>query len=216
MLKCSVKEALDFLANDSPVFSFQQQTLFLDLPNTNQQAENKINIIRTRSIEHPALIQYLKSRQIPLEIAKHYCSEVWYQLDKKTFFAIGLKNNLGGWELRNKFFKNCSSPKSFTYLTKGKNQLIIVEGMFDLLSLAVFDKELINVSNIVVLNSIAFINEVILLLTDYQKVVLFLDNDTNGNKITTYLLEQYKNVIDQSSVFINYKDLNEKLIKESI
>ena len=97
MLKCSVKEALDFLANDSPVFSFQQQTLFLDLPNTNQQAENKINIIRTRSIEHPALIQYLKSRQIPLEIAKHYCAEVWYQNHGKTFFAVGLKNHLGGW-----------------------------------------------------------------------------------------------------------------------
>jgi len=216
MLKCSVKEALEFLGNDSPIFSFQQQTLFSNLPKLNQQTENKITIVRTKTIVHPALIQYLNSRKIPLEIAKHYCAEVWYQLDRKTFFAIGLKNNLGGWELRNKLFKNSSSPKSFTYLTKGKKQLIIVEGMFDLLSLAVFDKTLIHESDILVLNSIAFINEVVQLLKDYQKVVLFLDNDSNGNKITTYLLDQYKNVIDQSSIYINFKDLNEKLIKESI
>ncbi|WP_117884855.1 toprim domain-containing protein [Aureibaculum luteum] len=216
MLKCSVKEALEFLSNNSPVFSFHQQTLFSNLPNINQQMENQITILRTKTIEHPALIQYLKSRQVPLKIAKRYCSEVWYRNHGKTFFAIGLENHLGGWELRNKFFKNCSSPKSYTYLTKGKKQLIIIEGMFDLLSLAVFDKKLIHESDIIVLNSIAFINEVILLLTDFQKVVLFLDNDSNGNKITTYLLNQYKNVIDQSSIYINFKDLNEKLIKESI
>lgn len=212
MQKCSVKEALEFLSNDSPVFSFQQQTLFLDLPNTNQQAENKINILRTKSIVHPALIQYLKSRRIPLEIAKLYCSEVWYQLDKKTFFAIGLENHSGGWELRNKSYKNGSSPKSYTYLNKGKEQLIIVEGMFDLMSLAVFDKTLIHESDSIVLNSIAFINEVVQLLKKYQKVLLLLDNDSNGNKITTYLLDQYKNVIDQSCVYLNYKDLNERLI----
>ncbi|HAT66032.1 MAG TPA: DNA primase [Flavobacteriaceae bacterium] len=212
VLKCSVKEALEFLGNDNPLFSFQQQTLFSDLPKAIQQKENKITIVRTKTIEHPALIQYLRSRQIPLEIAKRCCSEVWYRNHGKTFFAIGLENHLGGWELRNKFFKSCNSPKSYTYLTKGKKQLIIVEGMFDLLSLAVCDKMLIYESDIIVLNSIAFINEVVQLLKKYQKILLLLDNDSNGNKITTYLLDQYKNVIDQSCVYLNYKDLNEKLI----
>jgi len=84
--------------------------------------------------------------------------------------------------------------------------------MFDLLSLAVCDKMLIYESDIIVLNSIAFINEVVQLLKKYQKILLLLDNDSNGNKITTYLLDQYKNVIDQSCVYLNYKDLNEKLI----
>lgn len=214
ILKCSVKEALEFLDNDIPVFSFQQQLLFSNLANVNQEIENKITIDKTIKIGHPALIQYLNSRQIPLETARYYCSEVWYQYNKKTFFAIGLRNNLGGWELRNKFYKNCCAPKSYTYLKKGKDQLIIVEGMFDLMSLAVFDKVLIDYSDVIILNSIAFINDVAQLLQDYQKVMLFLDNDENGNKTTTHLLKHHNNTFDKSSVYKNFKDLNEKLIAE--
>ena len=216
MHKCSVKEALEFLGNEIPVFSFQQQQLFSRQFQLIKNTKNKITIVKTMKIEHPALIQYLKSRQISLEIARHYCSEVWYQYKEKTFFAIGLKNHLGGWELRNKFYKNCSARKWYSFLKKGKNQLIIVEGMFDILSLAVFDKVLIDCSDVIVLNSIAFINDVAQLLQDYQKVVLFLDNDENGNKTTTHLLIQHNNVIDKSCVYKNFKDLNEKLIKENI
>lgn len=216
IVKCNVQEALEFLANENPIFSFQQQTLFSNLPKEGQEAENKITILKTKKIEHPALIQYLHCRKISLEIAWHYCSEVWYQYKEKTFFAIGLKNSLGGWELRNKFYKNCSSPKSYTYLEKGKNQLLIMEGMFDLLSLEVFDKELTHSSDILVLNSVAFLNDITQLLPNYSKVSLFLDNDAMGNKTTAYLVKHHNNVVDQSNVYINFKDLNEKLIGRRI
>ena len=214
MMKCSVKEALAFLDKDIAVFSFQQQPRFTCQFQVSKKIENKITVIKTNKIEHPALIQYLNSRKIPLKIAKKYCIEVWYQYNEKTFFAIGLKNHLGGWELRNKFFKNCCSPKWYTYLKKGKDQLIIVEGMFDLMSLAVSDKEIIDCSDIIVLNSIAFIKKITPFLNDYQKVVLFLDNDESGNKKTTYLLKNYTNAIDHSSSYKNFKDLNEKLMGE--
>ena len=175
MLKCSVKEALEFLDNELPVFSFQQQPHFLSPFQVTKNTKNNITVIKTMKIKHPALIQYLNSRKIPLKIARQYCYEVSYKFNENIFFAIGLKNHLGGWELRNKFFKNCCAPKWYTYLKKGKDQLIIVEGMFDLMSLAVFDKVLIDCSDVIVLNSIAFINEITQLLQDYQKVVLFLD-----------------------------------------
>jgi DNA primase len=72
MNHCSVKEALEFLSNDISYFSFQQQALLSNLPKVRQQIENKITIVKTKGIEHPALIQYLNSRQIPLEIARQY------------------------------------------------------------------------------------------------------------------------------------------------
>lgn len=212
MLKCSVKEALEFLDNEINVFSFQQQSYSSSQFQVITNTENNITIVKTKNIQHPALMQYLNSRKIPIKIARQYCLEVWYQYNEKIFFAIGLRNNLGGWELRNKFYKNCCSPKSYTYLKKEKNQLIIVEGMFDLMSLAVFDKMLIDCSDVIILNSIAFINNITPFLNDYQKVVLFLDNDESGNKKTIYLLKNFKNTIDLSNNYKNFKDFNEKLI----
>jgi 5S rRNA maturation endonuclease (ribonuclease M5) len=214
--KCSVKEALKFLNNELSVFSFQQQSRFSNQFQVTRNKENKISVVKTKNIQHIALIQYLNSRRISVKIARQYCLEVWYQYNEKIFFAIGLKNRLGGWELRNKFFKNSGSPKSYTYLKKGKNQLIIVEGMFDLLSVSVFNNRLIDCSDIIVLNSIIFINEISSFLKEYQKVLLFLDNDENGNKTTINLLKHHKNTIDQSYMYVHFKDLNEKLIEEHL
>ena len=147
----------------------------------------RIEIIKVQDIRHPALTQ---------------------------FFAIGLKNNKGGWELRNKIFKNSSSPKSYTYIQNNNKQLIILEGMFDLLSLATLDDNLLKPSDILVLNSISFINVIEKYISKYVLVHLYLDNDTAGKKVTQNLINKYKHVIDKSSSYKNYKDLNDLLSHE--
>ncbi len=115
ILKCSIKEALSFLNTNALFFSFQQQQHF-------SKKETGIHIIKVQEIAHLALIQYLSSRGISLIIAKMYCKEVWYTYKGAQFFSIGLKNNENGWELRNKIFKNSSSPKSYTYIKKIKTK----------------------------------------------------------------------------------------------
>ena len=207
ILNCSIQEGLTFLNSDSSFFSFQQQQLF-------SKTKTGIYIIKIQDITHPALIQYLCSRGISLRIAKGYCKEVWYNFKGAQFFSIGLKNNKGGWELRNKIFKNCSSPKSYTYIKKNNKQLLILEGMFDLLSLAVLDKVLINTSSIIVLNSVSFIKDIEHLIINYEEVYLYLDNDTPGENATKHLVENYNQVIDQSYTYKNHKDLNDLLCYE--
>jgi DNA primase len=182
ILKCSIKEALSFLNNDIMFFSFQQQQNFIE-------KETGINIVKIQDITHPALIQYLNSRSISLSITKIYCKEIWYTYKDKQFFAIGLKNDKSGWELRNKIFKNSSSPKCYTYIQKNKKQLIVFEGMFDLLSLAVLKGSLLKASDIIVLNSIAFIKIAETHLDKYELVHLYLDNDNAGQQATMYLVE---------------------------
>ena len=204
ILKCSIKEALSFLNGDILFFSFQQQQNFI-------KKETGINIVKVQDVTHPALIQYLNLRSISLSVAKIYCKEVWYTHKHKNFFAIGLKNNKGGWELRNKIFKNSSSPKSYTYIKNGSNQLVILEGMFDLLSLAIVDDVLLSTSDILVLNSISFINDIEKHISKYVLVHLYLDNDTVGQNASQYLINKYKQVIDKSSSYKNYKDLNDLL-----
>ena len=207
ILKCSINETLEFLNDGIAKSSVKQQYI----SNSNN---GRIDIIKVQDITHPALIQYLNSRGISTTIAKTYCKEVWYRCKRSQFFAIGLKNNKGGWELRNKIFKNSSSPKSYTYIQNKTKQLIILEGMFDLLSLATLDDNLLKPSDILVLNSISFINDIEKHISKYVLVHLYLDNDTAGKKVTQNLINKYKHVIDKSSSYVNYKDLNDLLSHE--
>ncbi|TXE08406.1 DNA primase [Gelidibacter salicanalis] len=207
ILKCSVKEALEFLNQDWPSFSFQQPQHLI--PN-----ETSLTILKVRRIRHPALIQYLNLRGIPLHVANTHCYEVWYSFKNSKFFGIGLLNNKGGWELRNRIFKNSSSPKSYTYLQRNNEKLIVLEGMFDFLSLAVLNEALINNSDILVLNSLAFVKDIDVCVSDYELVHLYLDNDEAGRKMTLYLTNEYNHAIDESSSYKNHNDLNDFLCHE--
>ncbi len=213
ILKCSIKDTLIFLSDSIPINIIEQQHQW-DTTAINIMTAANIEIIKVQEIMHPALVQYLKLRGIELDIAKKYCKEVWYQYKTSEFFAIGLKNNKGGWELRNKIFKNSRSPKSYTYIQNNKKQLIILEGMFDLLSLATLGGNLLKTSDILVLNSISFINDIEKHISKYALVHLYLDNDISGQKAAQYLIDKYKHVIDKSSSYKNYKDLNDLLNHE--
>lgn len=201
---CSVKEALEFLTNDISYFSFHQQAIF-------KNSISKIQILKVQEIKHPALFQYLSSRKITLTTARKYCKEVWYEFNGKKYFAIGLQNVQDGWELRNTYFKNSSSPKSYTYLKNSRKKLIVLEGMFDLLSLIELNSIDISNCDIIILNSTAFIKSIVDFFKDYDKVYLFLDNDATGKRISLLLTQNYTHVIDKSSLYKNFKDLNEWL-----
>jgi 5S rRNA maturation endonuclease (ribonuclease M5) len=205
MKECSVKQALEYLNKERDLFSFQQQIL-------KEEDSSKIQLFEMKPIEHQALIQYLGSRKIRLKTAQLYCNEIEYSFKGRKYFALGLKNHHGGWELRNKYFKTSSSPKAYTYLMNDSDRLIILEGMFDLFSLAeLFPEELIH-SDVIVLNSLSFLKRVSNLFENYNEVDLYLDNDTAGIKNAEELIQKLKNVFDKSDSYKDYKDLNEKLI----
>lgn len=205
VLKCPVKEALEFLSDSNAVFSVhQQQTSVVG------RSQN-IEIIKVQEINHPALIQYSNSRRIPVQVLTMFCKQVWYRYGDSVFFAIGLENSDGGWELRNRMYKTSSSPKAYTYFNRGNKQLVVLEGMFDLLSLMVLDPELINTSDIIVLNSISFVRNIQYLLEQYPRGILFLDHDATGRMKTKELLDVFHQLEDGSVKYYKSKDLNDYL-----
>jgi 5S rRNA maturation endonuclease (ribonuclease M5) len=202
---CSVAEALQFLSDEVPPFKFQGSTV-------NTSLKNSGNIlIKVQPITRSYLKKYVRSRGISLQIARKYCKEVGYECHGKTYYAIGLQNNENGWELRNLYFKTSSSPKSYTYLQNNKDNLMICEGMFDLLSMAELYPQELNNSDIIVLNSLSFLSQITSTFKSYKSIDLYLDNDASGKKNTTELLRYYPHIKDQSHRYKNYKDLNEKL-----
>src|SRR5699024_11936401 len=100
------------------------------LPNqpVKDRQKKKIAVIPASHITNPALCRYLDDRNIPLDIAKKYCEEVHYSLYGHHYFAIGFKNNAGGYELRNAHFKGCISPKDVTTFTgKSAKEVAVFE-----------------------------------------------------------------------------------------
>lgn len=208
MKSCSVKEALEFLMDDMVSFTFSPPKLKLP------KKDFDIHIIDIQFLNLNALVKYLESRKIPFEIARKYCRQVWYSYKGKQYFSIGLKNHKGGWELRNKYYKNSSSPKTYSFLERDAEQLVITEGMFDFLSLATIDEKLVVCSDVIILNSLAFIQQIEMILQNYERVLLFLDNDDAGEKATHNLTSRYTHIENCSNRYTGYVDLNEKLKDE--
>ncbi len=204
LLNFSVKEVLTYLSNDL-AFSFHQPPLKI-------KETKKTQILTTKTISHPALLTYLKNRKVSIEISRQYLKEVTFEQSNKSLFALGLENHLGGWELRNKFQKTSSSPKSYSWFKRDKKRLILTEGMFDFLSIATINPTLVSESDILILNSIAFLSDIEPLLSNYDKVRLYLDNDNAGNSTTEILKHQFNTTVDCRHEYKGYKDLNEKII----
>ena len=79
-----------------------------------KKATSPIEIRKIQSLQNPALINYLKSRNIVPEVVSDYVQEMYYRVNGKPLFALAFKNDAGGYELRNPGYKGCTSPKDIT------------------------------------------------------------------------------------------------------
>ena len=204
MEQCTLAEAFSLIDNS---FSFQQDT-----PVTPTNREAGIKILSTTSLTHPALLNYLsKQRCIDLDIAKRHCSEVHYEVNNKPYFAIGFKNDAGGWELRNSKFKGSSTPKNITTINNNSDTVMVFEGFIDFLSYLSLKGSPSPRINTTVLNSVANLRKAIPFLQTHKTVHVFFDNDEAGRKSLANLhdLLPDADVVDQTVFYRNYKDLNE-------
>ncbi len=127
---CPLQEILQHLENN---FSFHQHNTRSQKP-LDAGEKGHIKVTSLREIIAPELTKYLSERKIPLEIARAFCKEVDFVLYDKKRTAAGLKNNSGGYELRNAYFKGSASPKDVTFTNNNSENMRVFEGLFGFLS----------------------------------------------------------------------------------
>lgn len=93
-----------------------------------------LRILSDAPLHNAALVAYLQSRTIDPATASAYCREVRYAVERREFFAVGFRNDAGGWELRSERFKGGSSPKHITTIDNHADTCIAFEGFMDFLS----------------------------------------------------------------------------------
>lgn len=207
MKKCSVSDALKYLEN----FDFSVQ---INEPKSEVLQEKPYEIINISEVRHPALIEYLKSRKV-LE-QKHLLKEVRYKMNDKRYFGIGFFNDSKGLEIRNLYSKICLGKKDITLIQNENNpnkEIAIFEGFFDYLTYKNLEKSDSPASDFLVLNSTAMFFKAEEMLKKYDKIYLFLDNDSNGMFTKTKIQNQYNNVEDCSFIYNGFKDFNEWFCK---
>jgi len=205
--QCTVSEFLQSLAGN---FSFQEPIFTHQIL---EEPASLIKVITCRPLHSLALIRYLHSRNIPLAIADKYCHEIDYEMNGRMYYSIGFLNDSGGYELRNQFCKNSSSPKAITTIKNGGAGVAVFEGFFDFLSFLVLcPTEQIVKWDFCILNSLSFLEKSFPVLEQYQFIHLFLDNDTAGKNITLSVLKRNGKYVDERHLYDHYKDLNDWIV----
>lgn len=182
-----------------------------------QDSDNKSVIKRTCSIKSPSLIKYLKSRGISLKLANLWLVEIHYYNDKGDFYALGFKNDNGGYSVRSEKFKGVVGKNGITTIKAKYKKLVIFEGFFDFLSWLELRKEIVPTFDVIITNSASQVNQ-IETLGDYFDILCFFDNDKPGLKAVEKVKEMYSdlgyhsfNVFNYMCHFPKHKDLNEYL-----
>ena len=172
-----------------------------------------LRILSDDPLRHPALIGYLVSRGIVPSVAAAFCREVRYEVNGRAFFAVGFRNDAGGWELRSERFKGGSSPKHITTLDNRSDTVIAFEGFMDFLAyLSLKYPERLRI-DAAVLNSVVNLPKAVPFLSRHPVIHAFFDNDEAGRKTTSDLIRlcPRSEVIDQSSFYSGHKDVNDYL-----
>ncbi|MFI3249128.1 MAG: toprim domain-containing protein [Rikenellaceae bacterium] len=173
--------------------------------------ESTIQIERVEPLQDQYLLNYLSGRGVDIEIAKHYCKEVRYTINGKSYYAIGFANRDGGWELRNEYFQGSTSPKSVTIFANDTDNTLLFEGFIDMLSYLSIKKTIDPVVNVCVLNSVSNLHKAEEFLKTQRIVHCFLDNDEAGRKATLQAQKFCKEALDHSHLYGEYNDLNDYL-----
>ena len=226
---CQRKEAYDWLASIRHMIPEEVHTEVIK--RAASVGESKVIIEKVNEqFSKPALVEYAQSRCISREILDRYCDEVTYSVSSKpgrSFFAIGFKNNSGGYVLRSKVAKICSSsdvttlgPDGNLTMEVNSKKVAVFEGFIDFLSLLSYNEKQEPGHDCCILNSVSNLEKALPWIVGHTNIMIFTDNDNAGRdtyqRITDYVSDSAEEVCiyDMAELYKGHKDLNDKLVDE--
>jgi len=208
---CSVRELLAEFHKDTAL----QSLPVFDAAGHEGRAgkESKLIVTDVRPLYAYPLKNYLHERSIPLAVAGAYCAEVSYRIGDNFYYGIGFKNDAGGYEIRNKNYKQSSSPKAITTISCGSDSVQVFEGFMDFLSYqTLYRYGEPGETDFVVLNGAGLFDRALPFLERHERVGLWLDRDITGLAWTRYALSLGSRFRDESGCYSRHKDLNDWLM----
>ncbi|THU41859.1 hypothetical protein FAM09_07095 [Niastella caeni] len=181
--------------------------------------ESCLSLTKVTAIERPRLIEYLASRGIPLSVGKKYMQQalIYNNESGKHFYTLSFKNEEGGYELRNPFFKGCIKPKDVTFIRgkKPEGGIHLFEGSMDYLTVVTINKGKALRDDAIILNSVSCMDKATGYIKGYGYKVAYswMDNDMAGKDATASLDAFFKTEDGlqhqpMNYMYAPYKDVN--------
>lgn len=211
-----VKETLDWWEKNALQPSAPQM---LTRQSEQREAEKsyKNTLVRVSPLRHPRLLEYeTKQRGIPKEIAQSSLVEVTYynQKQDRNYFGSGIRNQSGGYEVRNEHLKTVVGPKDITVVpgtSRDKERALVVEGMHEYLTLKTMAQG--RKHQDIIITSSASLGQAALdyiRQKDYKAVALYGNNDKAGQKMVQKFADQLGDKFhDRTHLYASHKDLND-------
>ena len=196
-----------------------------DLRPCRREQGNPMELVAVKPLGSKLLLNYVASRKIDLDIARHYLKECHYRIKGKgwgghqrPFFAVGMQNDSMGYEIRSEYFKGLLGKKKDTTTLRHTDDpyLNVFEGMMDFLSLLTVRKGKVLEGTTMVLHSTNMVGKAVWFAEQYgcKKVVTWLDNDAAGEQAYARLegeLPAY-GLIRGNGLYKGFGDLNDWLV----
>lgn len=204
----SFGEAVKYLLGDIP------QAEPFDIPP--KKTKPSVLLEDVRDIISSRVYSYISGRGISPHRARNILKEVvvsfpYGKNPSRHYLLVGHKNDSGGWDCRNNFFKTISvSPKDVTTIRGSGESYSVFEGIFDYLSaLEYFDIDQFR-GNVIILNSCAFAGAIAPFLSG-KRVYSFTDNDKSGQEVIDVFKAAGALVKDERHHYRGFNDFNDKL-----
>ncbi len=216
---CDVKGALEFLER---LFSKGYKPIRTIPTATLPTKDSTLELIEAKPLSSLSLIKYLtEQRAINLSAARTHLEEIHFRnnTEGKNYFAAGIKNKSGGYEVRNPYFKSSIGKKDFSLIEggAGRGEAMVFEGFMDFLSCLTDTGKKQMKCDVLVLNSVSFRKPVadFLKAGGYQKVYTFFDNDKGGTEATEYFKQELGSIVETCNHFyLPHKDYNQLLMEK--
>ena len=99
--------------------------------------------VTVKPLTNDKLLSYIDSRGIDSSVAVEFCREIHFSLGHRHYYGIGFGNVLGGYEVRNPFFKGTVGQKDVSLIQMGNGnprylttRNVLVDKMFSIKSAA--------------------------------------------------------------------------------
>jgi hypothetical protein len=178
-----------------------------------------LELVRAGPVQARSLLAYLKQRGIELKTVADQLQEVHYRHGENEYFALGIPNESGSFEIRNRFFKGTVGKKDISVIPGDAKHVAVFEGMFDYLTAMQLAGGKL-AATAIVLNSVSLRDRVIARIQQLgaQQVDLYRDNDPAGEQLLTAFREALPsvNVADMAESYLGYRDLNGEYVTRHV
>jgi hypothetical protein len=180
-----------------------------------KNGNDKAVLLGTSELTGKYLLEYLCGRGI---YGNNFAGllQVNYLVGSKSYSSIGIRNESGGYNHRNKHVKGIlgKADISVINLTDNTETILVFEGMIDYLTHVEINGGF-NHSCYIIMNSTSHARKTIDKIKNimkYQKiefVYLYLDNGTSGDLTSLLIIEEVENVVDCRKEYSKFDDLND-------